>query len=271
MKKKILLLGGSGLVGRAMDAALREDYQIIPATGHHKAENGYQLAAEEPERLVEILNQENPEIVISAIRGDYQAQLIFHAALADWLAERDRRLLYVSTANVFDGDLSRPWTEADPPAAKSVYGVFKQACEQLLLEKLGVRRIIFRPAFVWAPGCPRIRELESHSRNGEVHRTYQGNAVNITLARQAGDYAKYVLDHDLRGIFHVGTMDMVDYFAFEKMVCETLRITPPRFAVETAETQAFQAVIPKRREIPDTLQMTVSQVLGALKPVSENA
>lgn len=265
MRKKVLLLGANSLVGSAMNAALRADYQIIPASGHHAPEGGYCLPAEEPKRLLEALRRENPAIVISTIRGNYRAQTVFHEALADWLTGKEQRLLYVSTANVFDGDLSRPWTEEDPPVPESDYGVFKRNCEAMLTEKLEERLIVFRPPAVWAPACPRIRTLEAHSRSGEPHHTIQGDAVNVTLARQLGDYAKYVLDHDLRGIFHVGTTDTVDYFAFEKMVCEALRIVPPEFAVEKTETQAYQAVLPVRKEIPDDLRLTVAQVLRELE------
>lgn len=263
--KKILLLGSSGLVGRAMEKALREDYQIIPAAGHGKPEGGYCLPAEEPEKLLEVLERENPEIVISTIRGDYQAQMRFHEALTDWLRGKEKRLLYVSTANVFDRDLSRPRTEEDPPVPESEYGIFKRDCEAMLTEKLGERLIIFRPPSVWAPACPRIQALEAHSRSGEPHRTIQGDAVNVTLARQMGDYAKYVLDHDLRGIFHVGTTDTVDYFAFEKMVCEACGIEPPEFEVEEVVPQAYQAVLPAREEIPEEMQLTVAQVVEALR------
>ncbi len=263
--RKLLLLGASGLAGQVMADALRETYRIIPAAGHRTPEGGYCLPAEEPDRLLEVLECEDPEIVVSTIRGNYQAQMAFHERLADWLAGKDKRLLYVSTANVFDGDLSRPWTEADPPCPESEYGVFKRDCENLLREKLGDRLVIFRLAAVWSPDCPRVRALRTHSRNGETHHTYRGDAVNITLARQIGDYAKYVLDHDLRGVFHVGTTDMADYFDFEKMVCEALRIPPPEFESEETEGQAYQAVLPARQEIPGELQLTIAQVLDALR------
>lgn len=267
--KKILLLGSTGLVGRAMDEALREDYQIIPAAGHQAPRNGCCLPVEEPQRLLEVLEHENPEIVISTIRGDFQAQMGYHEALADWLAGREKRLLYVSTANVFDGDLSRPRTEADPPVPRSDYGAFKRDCEAMLNRKLGSRLMIFRLAAVWSSDCPRVRLLRKHSRSGELHHTWRGDAVNVTLAAQIGDYTKYVLDHDLRGIFHVGTTDVVDHYAFERMVCETLHITPPEFEIEEVEPQAYQAVIPAREEIPNELQMTVAQVLEALRFAGE--
>lgn len=189
MRNKVLVIGGSGLVGNAIAAALQEDYQVIPTAGHHKAENGCCLSAEDPERLLEILEQENPDIVISSIRGDFQAQILFHTELA----HRD------------------------------------------------------------------------HSRSGELHHTYSGIMVNVTYAKQIGIYAKYVLDHNLHGIFHIGTLDTVEYFAFEKMICQALDIQSPKFEVKETEPAVFQAVIPARKDIPDDLQMTVDQVLAALR------
>ena len=265
MRKKILLLGSTGLVGQALWEALREDYQVIPAAGHSAPEGGYRLPAEEPERLTEVLEQEEPEIVISTLRGDFRRQMAFHEALADWMAGKEARLLYMSTANVFDGDLSRPWTEADAPCPESDYGVFKRDCEAMLAERLGERLIIFRLAAVWAPDCPRLRQLEEHSRTGEPHHTWHGDAVNVTWAAQIGDYARYVLGHDLRGIFHVGTTDTVDHFAFEKMACGALGIREPTFEIEETGMEAYQAILPGRKEIPKALQMTVSQVLENLR------
>ena len=268
MEKKVLLLGSTGLVGRAVGDALREDYQIIPAGGHQRPEGGCCLPAEEPERLAAVLDREKPEIVISTIRGDFRQQMAFHEALADLLAGSDVRLLYVSTANVFDGDFSRPWLETDTPRPESDYGVFKRDCEAMLEEKLGERLVIFRLPSVWAPDCPRIRRLKASSRSGEPHHTIRGDAVNVVLARQIGDYAKYVLEHELRGIFHVGTTDTADYFAFEKMVCDALGIPEPAFEIEETGMEAYQAVLPGRKEIPDALQMTVAQVLERLRPCS---
>ena len=90
--------------------------------------------------------------------------------------------------------------------------------------------------------------------------------INVTLAKQIGEYAKYVLDHNLHGIFHVGTTDMVDYSSFEKMVCQALDIKFPQFVTEYATAEkVFFAVLPSRKDILANLQMTASNVLSALK------
>lgn len=251
--KKVLLMGGTGLVGRAVNENLQGAYQVVVTAGHHDVEGGWKLAVEEPERLLTVLDAEDPDIVISSIGGDFQAQPRFHEMLANWLAGKDKKLLFVSTANVFDGDLSRPWTEADPAVPRSDYGIYKRDCEDMLQRKLPGRVIIFRLAAVWAPECPRLRRLKESSCAGKTLQTYQGDAVNISLAEQIGWYARYVLDHDLTGVFHVGTTDTVDYFEFEKLICKTLDIRPPEFEIIEVGGNAVQAVVPAREEIPRKL------------------
>lgn len=265
MRKKVLLIGGNSLVGQSIAMNLGDDYQIIPTAGHHDPENGYRLAAEEPDRLIEILTHENPDIVVSSICGGYQAQMDFHKTLADWLADKQKCLLYISAANVFDGSLSQPWTENDLPIPKSDYGIFKRDCETMLEKILGTHLTIFRLAAVWSVDCPRVQQLKQHSRNGEPYHTYPAYTINVTYAEQIEKYAKYVLDHNLHGTFHVGTTDTVNYFSFEKLVCEALKIKLPQFVTETAEEEISFAVLPSRKEIPEDLQMTVSDVLTALK------
>ena len=263
--KKVLLLGGTGLVGQAIYQSLKDTYQVIVTAGHQKVEGGWQLKVEEPARLCFILDKENPDIVISSLRGNFQAQMQFHEILAGWLSGKEKKLLFISTANVFDGDLSRPWTEADMPVPESDYGIYKRDCEAMLQKKLKDHLIIFRLSAVWAKDCPRLHKLKEYIRTGEAVQTFQGEAINISLADQIGWYAKYVLDHELSGVFHVGTLDTVDYFEFEKMVCKTLGIPLPAFEIETVEGDAVQAVIPARSEIPQSFQMTVEQVLQVLK------
>ena len=41
--KKILLIGGNGLVGKAIHDALQSGYQMVITAGHHDPEGGYRL------------------------------------------------------------------------------------------------------------------------------------------------------------------------------------------------------------------------------------
>lgn len=42
---KVLLLGGTGLVGRAIYQTLKDSAQILLTAGHHELSGGYRLAA----------------------------------------------------------------------------------------------------------------------------------------------------------------------------------------------------------------------------------
>lgn len=261
MKSKVLLLGGTGLVGRAIKEALSQDYHVVVTAGHHEVEGGYRLQAEDTNKLLEILATENPEIVISSLRGDFQAQYRFHEILADWLSGKNKRLLFISTANVFDGDMSQPWTEEALPAPESDYGKYKRDCERMLTDRLSGQLVIFRIPSVWAPDCPRIQMLREYSASRKPLPTYPNDYVNVTLTTQVGACAAYVLTHDLKGIFHIGSTDTVDYNEFQKKVCDLLKIQYPAFVPQDIPEKVYQAVIPARKEIPDTLQLTVSKVL----------
>ena len=66
--KKVLLLGGTGLVGQAIYQSLKDTYQVVVTAGHQKVEGGWQLKVEEPARLCFILDKENPDIVIDTTK-----------------------------------------------------------------------------------------------------------------------------------------------------------------------------------------------------------
>ena len=112
--------------------------------------------------------------------------------------------------------------------------------------------------------CPRLHKLKQCSCVGEKVHTYPGLSVNITWAEQIGDYADYVLEHDLTGVFHVGSTDCVDYFGFEKAVCGKLGIPVPEFEREEMPENSFQAVVSIRRDIPKCLHITTEEILKRL-------
>ena len=62
-----------------------------------------------------------------------------------------------------------------------------------------------------------------------------------------------------------GLQTLSIFFSFEKMVCEALKIELPQFVTETAGEAVFFAILSSRREIPNDLQMTASDVVSALK------
>lgn len=266
----ILVLGAGGLAGSAIAEGLRANGHTVSGT-YRTASPSYdgdpamlRFDLDEPKSIVPILEKIRPDTVISCLRGDFNRQLEAHGSLADFMRRHHGTLIYLSTANVFDGDLSRPHYEGDPLCSDSTYGQFKIACEQLLQDRLGQRCIILRPPEIWGRSCPRLRTLVQSCREGTPIRTYKNLSVNYTTDVQIARWTAFILEHGLRGVFHIGTQDTSGYTEFLDQLSDRLGLPHPIFDVVRNDTQAYQAVLPGRADIPDILRLSVNDVLAYL-------
>ena len=227
--RKVMILGGTGLIGKAIAERLKDNYEIIIVSGHHEISQGYTCPVEDTERLLDILDRENPDVVISTLRGEFDAQLKYHDILGTWLKNHGKKMIYMSTLNVFDKNTTKPVDEKSEAEPESEYGIFKLQCEKMLMKYLGDDLAIIRPAAVWSRDCKRMNQLKDCSASGKELKSYPGLMFTITLADQVGEYVDYILENNLSGVFHVGSEDMVDYNKFELMVCDRLSIPYPKF------------------------------------------
>lgn len=265
-----LVLGAGGLAGSAITAALRADGHTVSGTcraASPDCDGGpamLRFDLEEPQSIVPLLEKTSPDVVVSCLRGDFTRQLEAHRLAADFLLRHNGKLIYLSTSNVFDGDLSRPHYEGDALCSDSTYGQFKIACEQLLQARLGQNCVILRPPEIWGRECPRLRALIQSSREGRPVRTCENLSVNYTTDTQVAQWTAFILEHDLRGVFHVGTMDTSGYTAFLTRLSDRLGLPGPIYDMVRNDTQAYQAVLPGREEIPAALHLSVDGVLACL-------
>lgn len=265
----VLILGASGLAGSALMGALQAEgysvsgtYCASPGCEDNPAMLRFDLG--EPQSIVPILERICPDTVVSCLRGDFARQLEAHGLVADFLHRRHGKLIYLSTVNVFDGDLSRPHYEGDTLCSDSTYGQFKIACERLLQERLGEDCVILRPPEIWGRSCPRLRVLVKSAQARSPIRTYENLFVNYTTDAQVAQWTAFILKNGLRGVFHVGTQDVFGYTAFLDQLAGRLGLPRPVYHVGQNGTQAYQAVLPGRDGIPAALRLSVDDVLAYL-------
>lgn len=266
---KVLVLGAGGLAGSAITRALQAQGYTVSGTCRAPAcrdgsASMLRFDLEQPQSILPLLEQVRPDAVVSCLRGDFNRQLEVHGLMADALRRHNGLLVYLSTANVFDGDLSRPHYEGDALCSDSTYGQFKIACERLLQDRLGQNCVILRPPEIWGRNCPRLHALLEHTRAGSPIQTYENLSVNYTTDAQVARWTAFILAHGLRGVFHVGTRDTSDYTAFLDRLAEMLGLSRPVYRVERNNTAAYQAVLPGRGEIPEEFQLSVQAVLNHL-------
>ena len=92
-----------------------------------------------------------PKLIISALRGPFEALIETHQFLIDLIDRSNCRLIFLSSANVFDTFEHFPCYEYDKTLSESIYGRFKIKIENDLLR-------LPLPSLFW-PVCPWYLEI----------------------------------------------------------------------------------------------------------------
>lgn len=205
---RILITGGGGGLGRALQAVLRDEDHHVTAYTHA----GLNIGDRGSVRA--IVNEMRPDVILNAAaytkvdaceHGDHVDDAIAGNVLGPrHLAEAaggvGAVLVHVSTDYVFDGGKGTPYDERDPPNPISRYGAFKLEGETEVRERLD-RHVIVRTGFVFGGGgdylTGALRRLRSGtSAGGLVDRvgtpTYVRHLAErllpLALTRRFGTY-----------------------------------------------------------------------------------
>ncbi len=152
--RRILVLGATGQVGRALPGALGSLGEVIALD-----RKGADLS--EPASLPAVVEAHHPDAIVNAAaytavdRAESEAELAMRVngaapgVLAEVAAARGIPLVHYSTDYVFDGTKSGAYREDDPTAPVSSYGRSKLAGETGI-GAVGGRHLILRTSWVYA-------------------------------------------------------------------------------------------------------------------------
>ena len=263
--KRILILGASGMIGRALYQRLNR-HRGWKITGtfytHPDLEQCFiPLTLGQPGRMEEILEAICPDVIVSALRGDFGKQLEVHRAAAEYLERSGGRMIFLSTANVFDNSTDTAHVESDPTDSGSEYGKYKIACEKMLSEILGENLAILRLPFVWGKNSPRVLQVREGCQKGCLE-VYEGLKSNHASDMQIAEYVEWIIEREKSGIFHVGTSELMDYPQFIRKMVERSGWKQPEFQREY--TPEVLAVLTEREDIPERLSWTTERLLAYL-------
>ena len=129
-KHRILILGVSGFLGTAIYKELCSYYSTFgtyrtPLSAFENNKQFYHYDFEEDD-IFKILTAVKPTLIISALRGDFAAQLTAHKHLYEYISsQKNCKMIFLSSANVFDAYSKFPSYENDTTLSNSIYGHFK--------------------------------------------------------------------------------------------------------------------------------------------------
>ncbi len=260
-KHRILILGASGYIGNAIYKELCAYFRTFgtyrtPNREFEKNQHFFQYDVEEDD-VFEILEIVKPTIIISALRGDFNAQVIAHTHIIQFVQIYKSKLLFLSSANVFDSYSKYPSYESDKTLSDSVYGHFKIKIENMLL-RLPKRQIaIIRLPMVFGNKSPRITEIKEFIKNKEAIEVFPNLIMNVATDQKLTQQIHYIINRNKSGIFHLGSTDLVHHDEFILDITNTLGYKNVLFKnVYTTNDDRYLAVLPKYNLLPKHLQFT---------------
>lgn len=211
-----MILGVSGLVGSEIVQQFKGEYEIHGISRKKiETETWNHIAFDlEKENITDVFMNVKPDIIISCTRGNYVEQLITHKKIAKYCSDNNSKLYYFSTANVFDSVPDSAKYEDDETCSESDYGKFKIKCEKLLKEELNDKVIIIRLPMVYGRKSLRLDEIKNSIDSGKPLEVYQNLYITSILDVELVRQLKYIIENDLKGIFHLASNDVINHAEF---------------------------------------------------------
>ncbi|TJY33882.1 sugar nucleotide-binding protein [Pontimicrobium aquaticum] len=269
-KATILILGASGFIGHAIYKELCGYFRTF---GTYNANNKdfennqhfFQYNVEEDD-VIEIINVVKPTIIISALRGDFAAQVIVHQHISEYIVANKCKFIFLSSANVFDAYSKYPSYENDKTLSHSVYGHFKIKIENMLLRLPKMKMAILRLPMVFGPFSPRVEEIKLHLKEKLPIEVFPNLVMNVTSENKLSQQIHYIINRNKYGIFHLGSTDLVHHDEFISDLISTLGNYKPIYKhVYTTNDERYLAVLPKENKLPKHLQIKSQEILEELE------
>ncbi|WP_456438416.1 sugar nucleotide-binding protein [Psychroserpens sp.] len=269
-KHRILILGASGFIGNAIYKELCSyfktfgTYRIPHKT--FKDNNQFLQYNIEQDDVYEVLGATKPSIIISALRGDFHAQTIAHQHISEYILEHDCKIIFLSSANVFDAYSKYPSYELDKTFSGSIYGHFKIKIENMLLRLPKKKVAIVRLPMVLGAQSPRIKEIKQHLTDKTAIEIFPNIIMNVTTDTKVTQQIHYMINRNKSGVFHLGSTDLVHHDEYIKDIVNKMTSKNGVLYkhVYTTNEDRYLAVLPKFNKLPKHLQVTSQEVLQEL-------
>ncbi len=221
--KKVLLFGGSGLVGSGIKQFLSDRYQIIaPAHTEVDVTKKNQVAA--------IIEKVHSDSIIYAVgladieKAEREPDLgyLLNAKIPSFIAKKAASfnipLLYFSTNAVFDGvEKMRPYKETDRTRSISQYGKSKLEGEQMVM-KISDKNCVVRLIMPYSAMLTKRKNfvltiLDAFKHEEKIY-GITDQFINPICINNIADAVYELIKNCAGGIYHIGATDYVTNIEF---------------------------------------------------------
>lgn len=266
-RQRILILGGSGFIGNAIYKELLSYFDVhctyCKQQGTFAENQVFHNFCVENDSLFLLLNNLQPTVIISAIRGDFEKQIEAHHQIVEYvLLKQNCAVLYISSSEVFDAKWHYPSYEDDATLSETALGKFKIAVEKLLLENIPSQTAILRLPIVLGINSPAVFHLRQCIRHEATFEVHPNVVISATTISKVCQQIHYIINQSLHGIFHLASNDMVHHEDLFREITTKIGDNMPIFkSVFSSNEDSYMALLPKKNKMPKQYQITISEVI----------
>jgi dTDP-4-dehydrorhamnose reductase len=254
--KKLLILGGSGLVGSRFIELTKDQFEVdSPSHNDLDLLNEVEIAsylsksdAEVVLNLVAITNVDNCQAEDGNKEGNvYMLNSLVPQTLANECKKTGKHLMHVSTDYVFDGEKTDlPYTEEDVPNPINWYGQTKRWAEEFVLA-IDPNFTIVRPEMPYSAVFEKRQDfarffLDSLKAGKEIKAIEDQHITPVFVDFAVQAFAK-LIEEKAGGIWQIASADSITPYDFAKEVAlqaglSSESIIPVKFAEFNAGRKA---------------------------------
>lgn len=237
---KILITGGSGLLGQYLNVRLSEHNDILTLynnnTGNCKDYNSKEIDLADKKRLGELFKSYRPDNVIhtaaisrpelcDALPRDLVTEVNINSTeyLAGLCQMHNSRLIFTSTDLVYDGDSGGMMSETDPVNPVSFYAETKIVSEDILRNTFD-NFIILRTSLLFGMGMNHsvnnFHNMVLNFRNKKKVKLFQDQYRTPLSLEDSAEIISGLLNTDIRNVtLNFGGMERVSRAELGEIVC----------------------------------------------------
>lgn len=261
-----MILGVSGFLGSELYRELHPYFDVYgtyrtPDVNYLKNKKFFEWDFE-LETVNVLLYELQPDLIISCLKGNFIGQVQTHFEICDYLEKFEKKIMYISSANVFDAFTNYPSYEYDKTLSESNYGRYKIKIENRLMRLPNHLYNIIRLPMVYGYNSPKIKELKLLLELEEAAEVFPNVVINATTHQKFTQQMHYIINQELEGIYHLGSRDLVHHKELIIEICKALGYEQPLFKnVYSSNKDRYIAVLPKTHILPEHLYISIDDVI----------
>ena len=239
MKSKLLIIGGSGLVGSTLLQYASPNYNIHFTYNTNKITfdniNSTQInLLGNQKRIMDLIKEIQPDIVVNTVAHSSVDLCETNHKIADKLhvdithdiaqtcKDTDSKLIYLSTDMVFQGELNKKYTELDQPNPINYYGKTKLQAEQITLNA-SPKNVVLRTAVIygWHKKSRFTNWIIQTLKENHVVDPFTDQYNTPTLVDDLVKSLLNIFEKNISGIFHATGKSCLNRYEFALVLANT--------------------------------------------------